>query len=69
MADSLPPDAPHPAHPALPGRGPRAPAEQPPAAAPSPRPSLAQRLQPWVDLLYKLLAMAFLALALWRGLG
>jgi hypothetical protein len=65
MADPIPPDAPHPVHPALPGRGPRAPAEGPAAA----RPSLAQRLQPWVDMLYKLLAMAFLAMALWRGLG
>ena len=63
MADpTTPPDAPNPTHPALPGRGHR------PAEAP-PRPSLAQRLQPWVDILYKLLAMGFLAMALWRGLG
>ena len=69
MADSIPPtDAPHPAHPALPGRGngqQRPAAEEPPP--PPARPSFAQRLQPWVDLLYKLLAMAFLAMALWRG--
>jgi len=67
MPDPIPPD-PSPTDPQnLPGRGRGAgPADGPP---PPQHPSLAQRLQPWVDLVYKLLAAAFLAMALWRGLG
>ena len=57
------PTSPSPTDPAgLPGRA-RGPAEAPP------RSSFAQRVQPWVDLVYKLLAAAFLAMMLWRGLG
>ncbi|MBX6742228.1 MAG: hypothetical protein QJR07_00555 [Acetobacteraceae bacterium] len=45
---------------------PDAPRQDPPCP---PRPSLAQRLQPWVDLLYKLLAALAAAVALWKALG
>ncbi|MBV1797336.1 hypothetical protein [Siccirubricoccus sp. G192] len=41
----------------------------PPPPTRPPRAPLAQRLQPWVDLLYKLLLAAATALALWKGLG
>jgi hypothetical protein len=41
----------------------------PPTHARPPRPSLAQRLQPWVDLLYKLIVAGATVLALWKGLG
>jgi hypothetical protein len=36
---------------------------------PRPRPPLARRLQPWAELLYKLLAAAAAAIAVWKGLG
>ena len=45
-----------------------APSDPPTRTRPQ-RPPLAQRLQPWVDLLYKLLVAAATALALWKGLG
>lgn len=45
---------------------PDAPRQDPPRPS---RPSLAQRLQPWVDMLYKLLAALATAVALWKGLG
>ena len=69
MPDPIPPDA-SPTDPQnLSGRG-RGGAAPGAADGPAPpRPTFAQRLQPWVDLVYKLLAAAFLAMMLWRGLG
>lgn len=52
---------------------PAAPAATPPAlpppAGPPPRAPLMQRLQPWVDLIAKLLTALAAGLAIWKGLG
>lgn len=51
------------------GMADRAPPDPPREAGPVPeRPSLARRLQPWAELVYKLLIAAGAALALWKGL-
>jgi hypothetical protein len=42
------------------------PPRQPP---PPPPPPLTQRLQPWLDLIAKLLTALAAALAIWKGLG
>jgi hypothetical protein len=46
-------------------------AESQPDAPPSPppRPPLVQRIRPWVELLYRLLAAMAAAIAIWNGLG
>ena len=45
--------------------------ESQPAAPPppQPRPPLAQRLKPWAELLYRLLAAIASAIAIWKGLS
>jgi hypothetical protein len=72
ILDTMPDPVPHDPSPTdphnLPGRG-RGAAPAADGPEPQQRPSFAQRMQPWVDLVYKLLAAAFLAMMLWRGLG
>jgi len=66
MVESIPPDTPRPRPSRPPATSPgrsKGPPDDPP------RPPLAQRLQPWVDMLYKLLAALATAVALWKGLG
>lgn len=38
-------------------------------AAPPPRPPLSQRLRPWMEIVYRLLAAIASAIAIWKGLG
>jgi hypothetical protein len=44
-------------------------AQQPPPPPPPPRPPLPQRLKPWAELLYRLLAAIASGIAIWKGLS